>query len=648
LIYGLCGVASDLSDLADQEPTMQRPGHPALASPRALRLRLADGVPPDARDAVAPAVLRSWERTQRAGLRPADRALFAPAPSTLACRRLEEEHRVLIDCATTDMQRLRRSLGSSNWVVLLANAHGTVVGSVGHELAAARELREPLRIGKDLREEFLGTNAPACVLTEGVSTTVIGAEHYLDELQHYACAAAPIHGPAGDIVGVLDATGWQVRPESDLLRRVSLSARSIENRLLHALPGVAILQLHHDERLLGTPLEGLLAVDGAGRLVALNAMAARLLKRPGPLPSGLALPDLLPDDATALWAVQPGAAPPRNCVGAAPGTGLFARWAGAPSHTKTAAARAPLPPALPPLDGDPSLEASLERAIRVVQHGLPVLVQGETGVGKEVFARHLHHHARGEAPFIAVNCSALPEGLIESELFGYVDGAFTGARRGGATGKLAQAHGGTLFLDEIGDMPLGLQTRLLRVLQERSFVPIGGHRSVPIDLLVVAATHRDVRAMVKAGEFREDLYYRLAGYVVHLPALRERGNLRGLIERELQRIDPEAQLADETWQRLLAQRWPGNLRQLVQTLRAAVALCDDPWRVVHPRDLPELLEASPNESAADASDASEGGSLTDVKRRAIEVALERHHGNVSAVARELKLSRTTVYALRQR
>jgi transcriptional regulator of acetoin/glycerol metabolism len=627
---------------------MQRSADPMPASPRALRLRLADGEPANARDAIAPAVLRSWERTQRAGLRPADRALFAPTPSTLACRRLEDEHRALIDCATPDMQRLHRSLGSPNWVVLLANARGTVVGSVGHERAAVRELREPLRIGKDLREESIGTNAPACVLTEGLSTSVIGAEHYLDELQHYACAAAPIRGPGGDLVGVLDATGWQVHPERELLRRVTLSARSIENRLLHALPGVAILQLHHDERLLGTPMEGLLAVDGGGRLVALNGMAARMLKRPGLQPGGLALPDLLPDDATALMAQHARAGTSPRFVRAADGTGLFARWNGVPSPTKATKARPPLPPALPPLDGDLPLHAQLERALRVVEHGLPVLVQGETGVGKEVFARHLHHHARGEAPFIAVNCSALPEGLIESELFGYVDGAFTGARRGGAAGKLAQAQGGTLFLDEIGDMPLALQTRLLRVLQERAFVPIGGHRNVPLDLLVVAATHRDVPALVKAGDFREDLYYRLAGYVVHLPALRERGDLRGLIERELQRIDPQAQLAEATWQRLLAQRWPGNLRQLVQTLRAAVALCDDPGRVLQPCDLPALCEhagaaAEPLGLAPPAA-----SSFTEVKRHAIEAALARHHGNVSAVARELKLSRTTVYALLQR
>jgi transcriptional regulator of acetoin/glycerol metabolism len=230
--------------------------------------------------------------------------------------------------------------------------------------------------------------------------------------------------------------------------------------------------------------------------------------------------------------------------------------------------------------------------VRVKDRNLPVLIQGETGSGKEVFARQLHQASqRRERPFVAVNCAAIPENLIESELFGYVAGAFTGALSKGMQGLLEQADGGTLFLDEIGDMPLPLQTRLLRVLAEGEVAPLGASRSRAIDLQVICASHRDLEGLVAAGEFREDLYFRLNGARFQLPPLRERTDRLALINRilaeESTRCAEPMQLGGAALECLLGYRWPGNVRQLRNVLRYACAVCDS--NLIQVSHLPEQL-----------------------------------------------------------
>ena len=207
---------------------------------------------------------------------------------------------------------------------------------------------------------------------------------------------------------------------------------------------------------------------------------------------------------------------------------------------------------------------------------VPILLQGATGTGKEAFARTLHRHSLwADKPFVTVNCAAIPESLIESELFGYTRGAFTGAAKDGRPGKILQSSGGTLFLDEIGDMPLMLQTRLLRVIEEREVVPLGSDQGMPVDLHVISATHRDIRQMIGAGEFREDLYYRLNGITLHLPLLRDRSDKAQLIKTllaEENENDPP-QIAEDAFRKLLDYTWPGNIRQLRNALRTSSALC---------------------------------------------------------------------------
>ena len=300
---------------------------------------------------------------------------------------------------------------------------------------------------------------------------------------------------------------------------------------------------------------------------------------------------------------------------------------------------------------------------------IPILIQGESGAGKEMFAKAFHNSGpRHDAPFIALNCASIPETLIESELFGYSGGAFTGARKEGAVGKIQQAHGGTLFLDEIGDMPLSLQARLLRVLQERCVTPLGTNKSIPVDITLVCATHRKLKEEVARGGFREDLYYRLNGLCINLPSLRERSDIGSLIEKLLREEagpDRKVQVSGRVMDAFLRFAWPGNIRQLSNVIKVAIALLDEGEDLIEtwhlPDDvfeelgalassapaMPEPVAASIAESmgGANAAPASVAafGRLEEIERDMIQRTLEAENGNISAAARRLGISRNTLY-----
>jgi transcriptional regulator of acetoin/glycerol metabolism len=324
---------------------------------------------------------------------------------------------------------------------------------------------------------------------------------------------------------------------------------------------------------------------------------------------------------------------------------------------------------------DPRLSAHLETARRVIARQTPVLLCGETGSGKEVFARAVHEgspHSAGA--FVAINCASLPETLIESELFGYRAGAFTGAQRAGRRGKILQADGGTLFLDEIADMPLDLQARLLRVLDERQVTPLGTEDTHAVDFQLISASHQRLPELVREGRFREDLYYRLSGIELQLPALRERSDKRELIQGVLESEGgTDARLGADAERLLMDYAWPGNIRQLRHVLRTAAALADS--KTIKREHLP-ALNGSYAASAAPAAGAPPlnlawartGGSEAHAEVTAAEAAaadtapppvklnpiqanerqvllqmLVQHRWNVSNVAKALDVSRNTLY-----
>jgi transcriptional regulator with PAS, ATPase and Fis domain len=350
--------------------------------------------------------------------------------------------------------------------------------------------------------------------------------------------------------------------------------------------------------------------------------------------------------------------------------------------------------------GDPQVSAVLQKIRRVQGRDIPILILGETGVGKELLAKAIHNDsARSAHPFVAVNCASIPESLIESELFGYDEGAFTGAKRKGAMGKIQLANGGTLFLDEIGDMPLTMQARLLRALQERVITPLGSNRNITVNVAVISATHRNLRQRVSEGLFREDLYYRLNGLAVRLPALRERTDLNSIIRHVLLAASEPCvkhRLSATVADMFCRYNWPGNVRQLTNVLRTACVLAgtDTVIDVEHLPDdfveevrslttmglrldtaVPTLFATGPSSAVApptgmgvadagagstpwsnDAPDADDGpesglplaaggggGGLQEMELQAIKHAVAKCGGNVSAAARLLGVSRNTIY-----
>jgi transcriptional regulator of acetoin/glycerol metabolism len=309
---------------------------------------------------------------------------------------------------------------------------------------------------------------------------------------------------------------------------------------------------------------------------------------------------------------------------------------------------------------DPQMLRNVRSAYRIADSGVSVLIQGPTGSGKEAFAHAMHLVSRrAERPFVAVNCAAIPETLIESELFGYKPGAFTGARKEGMRGKILQSAGGTLFLDEIGDMPLTLQTRLLRVLEEQEIVPLGSETAIKVDLHVLAASHRNLREMIANGTFREDLYYRLNGITLELPALRDRADKERVIHHALAVETGNgrpAAIEMDALQRLVAYPWPGNVRELRNVIRTALAICEG--GVVRGIDLPrEIRDADSNNSAEPGSLAFLQGSragaadatllttnpLKAAERAALVRVISECHGNMTRVAAQLGMSRNTLY-----
>lgn len=586
-------------------------------------------------------VARSWERAAHSGLRPEDRALSSNFVTHGQLQRIEDEHRVLIEAAGEDMAILARAFPAQHWLVFCTNAAGMIV-SASSRPAAAPAAAAAIRGGKQVCEAALGTNAPGCVLREGgVSVEIRRGEHYLNELVDVVCAAAPIYDCNDRLIGVLDVTGFGVDLPAYALSRVQAAAMSIENRLYARLPARRIVRLHHDHRMLHTPAEGIIAISDDDVIIAANRAARQMLGlRAGSGGEGTDLREVF------AGGLHGGTGTGLASLSARSGERFFVSLEQHPRRARTAAATKVGGGCL---IADAALARAFDKAVTVIGAQVPVMLLGETGTGKSLLARALHDATRPGKPFVSLDCSSIPESLAEAELFGYADGAFTGSRKGGSIGKIEQANHGTLFLDEIGDMPLPLQTRLLSVLQERSLTRVGGSKPVPVDISVICATHRNLDELVRQGSFRQDLFYRLNGMSVRMPALRERTDLPELIDAMMQSLarGRPKRLAADAMAVLMAHRWPGNIRELHQVLRAAMALSgdselvqrehfDEGWLAVAATGAPApgVLPARPDTHST---------MMADMQSELIHRTLAALSGNRSQAARALGISRATLY-----
>lgn len=636
----------------------------------------------------ADTIAQAHQRSQSYGLRPYETPDFGPvAPVDL--RSQIEKSQSLFTHALPVMEMLYDQIVNTHSMVILTDTAGLILHSLGDDDFLEKADKVALRPGAVWSEESKGTNAIGTALTEGLPTLVHGDEHFLRANHFLTCSCSPILDPYGKTVGALDVTGDHRGFHKHTMALVRMSAQMIENHLFeNAFQDMVRVHFHARQEFIGTIAEGLASFTPGGRFLSAN--------RSGQFQLGLSVGALRAHTFSSLFGLSMGqlfdalrGAP----VGVMPlqlssGVKVWARVEITRSTVVPAAGPMPearetavprrsrlpnpaQPGGLDELDtGDPQMAAVIGKLRKVVGRDIPVMICGETGTGKELLARAIHAESqRQQGPFVAVNCASIPETLFESELFGYEEGAFTGARKKGGIGKMLLANGGTLFLDEIGDMPLHLRVRLLRALQERSVTPLGSNKVIEVDFVLICATNRNLREEVAAGRFREDLYYRLNGLVVRLPALRDRNDLDVVAAKVLARhggASRPLRIAEPVMRMFASYHWPGNIRQLANLLNTArlMAEGEDEIDVSHlPDDFlddwRERSEAGPAASAA-MSAVTPGASpgfapagyppqplrptrLADVEALTIVAAVQAHHGNISAAAKALGISRNTVY-----
>ena len=538
-------------------------------------------------------IQRSWQRCLHQGLLRQQSAELDLLPQGELSAR-QEQHRTLITCFQRFVLPLfAQLLAGRPCRLLLCDGEGAILAASGDDGFARHAERIFLRSGARWGEASKGTNAIGTALAEQSEVQVLGAQHFFAQHSFLSCSACPLLGPDGQLLGVLDISTDAAHHDGDMLGTVRLLAMTLENALLARQPGWLVdldpQSLWSARLLLGEGGE-LLGANRAGRLwLGQHPFDGKQLLRDR---RGLRLE---PEPVVIQTENQP----------------------------------------------QPAVTAGVP--LKMLERGISLLIEGETGSGKEHLVRALHSQSsRRDKPLVCVNCGALPADLVEAELFGYVGGAFSGARSQGSQGYLRAAHGGILMLDEIGELPLLAQTRLLRVLQERAVTPVGSHKPEPVDFWLVSASHRDLATMVQAGTFREDLYYRICGWRQPLAPLRAwpQGERLGVIRRLLSEMDPALQLTPQAERQLLAHPLPGNVRQLKQALEVACVLAEGQgWIEPAHLHLPEVAAMPAPRGAT---------TLREQSRLRVQQTLTECGGNVSEAARRLGISRTTLYrALRE-
>lgn len=614
-------------------------------------------------------VLRaSWHRSvAEHGLEP-DR-IVEPEVLTraeLLARRAPVEE--LSALSSPEIDRLYQRLFDHAEVVMLTDAQGVVVHfrSAAEAVGRCSELR--VLPGSIWTEDRQGTTGVGLCLREQKPLSVVMGEHFATHLSGLSCTVAPIFGAEGRLAGVLNVTSMQSSNhalQAVLRELVSSSARRIENLYFdrrHAR--VRVLRLSRHDDFCDGAAEARLALDDAGRIIDATPLAQRLFANGVAQDGASALIGRKLSTVTGVSSVErllenqaPAIEVPRGRVHIR--VTEPARRASAASSRHSTLGRAAAGSSLggPLADrqahklaeivgSDAAMLERLNKAQRLHARGLPLLLQGESGSGKTQLARALHEAGpHREGSFVAINCAAIPAELIESELFGHRAGAFTGAAKQGAPGRLLAAHGGTLFLDEIGDMPLALQGRLLQVLSEGEFVPVGATVPVRVRFALISASLHDIQSLVRAGRFRDDLYYRLSGATLLLPPLRQRADRGDLVQLAFERAAAEAGLlapvlTEAARRALLRHGWPGNLRELQHVARFALAVSDTP--VIDLQSLPPPMGGSADDAApGQPPDGAPLAQVTDVD--AVVAALHRTGWNVSAAATLLGISRATLH-----
>lgn len=596
--------------------------------------------------------------------------------STLPCisgqklKEMQDQLDRLISEASPIIDELRRLARDAGRVVLLSNAEGIVLRNYSDSAAALEMLPDDLAPGTVLQEKPVCTNGIGTRFALRIPTAIAAAAHVKEELKVSCCSAAPIFGPDGNVIAELNISIRSGANEAE-----NYFANHCIQRAAHEISHVVFRRIHRNDCILSlsaksdhSPISNraLLAMDAEGRLLGatqegfaflgvgnLNSLVERRINHL----FDVKLADLEPVTGHSVRLRTP--------TSAATFATTFTKR-GAPKSLAAMAAkfhkRPDQEPPNKPLDqlilGDSSMEQIIELCRKIMDRGISLLLLGETGVGKDTLARAIHAESeRAKKPYIAISCAAIPATLLASELFGYAPGTFTDGAKSGKSGKILSCDGGTLFLDEIGDMPLDLQAHLLRVLEDRRVTPLGSSHSLPVDISVICATHRNLRELIAAGQFRKDLYYRIRGAEVAIPALRERTDLEHLAHLLINEEATDANgnhigIAADVMTLFRRYRWPGNIRELRSVIRFALALCGK-GSVISLAHLPDelltfVVSADTIAIAEDIrskvrSSAKLRHLTANNERRKIVEILRSHSWNVANAAPKLGISRATLY-----
>ena len=617
------------------------------------------GGAPSLRDS---AVRASWQRcVGQYGLDPSRMRDAYVVPDN-RLREHRERLDALIRTARFGLEGLYSQVSGQGYVVLLSDDRGVTVDHIGDRSQAQALHDAGLTLGSDWSESQAGTNAVGACLASGEPVIIHQGDHFDATHIPLTCTAAPIYDARGALAAVLDVSALR-SPESKHSQALAMQlvrASTLRIEMAHLMAGFRsnwIMRFSRSQAFVDVDPEAAIAIDDSGCVVGMTHAGRKLMAhalgldwRQAPSLLGRRFSEAFDVELDELPSLTRALPTQERRIQLRNGGFIYAN-AAAPQPVPMRSRRNGGEPAESPArvsaplqqltGGDAAMQRLLTMATKLADKPISLLLHGETGSGKEVLARAIHNSAQDssgrERPFVAVNCAALPESLIESELFGYAPGAFTGARAKGRRGLIVEADGGTLFLDEIGDMPLALQARLLRVLAEREVQPLGGSRPIAVNLRVISASHRDLSALVRDGQFREDLFFRLSAARLAIPPLRERSDLSWLVDELLRRGTSDGHVASvrlSAAARALieAHDWPGNIRELINVLELARVLCSD--GVIEIDDLPAFSSASIDVVPTVKTESSVAQLLT---------ALRDHGWNVSAVARSLGVDRTTVH-----
>ncbi len=627
-------------------------------------------------------ILRSWQRCFAIEVDPYDDNLHDLLSGEALSAALKQRER-LISVAHPFMVDLYDIVKGTGFVVVLTNEHGYILELFGDDGAGETPMTSNFFIGASWHERDAGTNAIGTALEEQKPIQVTGPEHYCRKHHCLTCSSAPIFDPDDNLIGILDISGAREGAHMHTLGMVVAAAKAISAQL-------RIRTKNHQLAMANKTLvsffnmvsDGVLVLDKNGMVTELNPAAERIFGKGRSDLKGTKFLDLLVRDTSEKtlqfdWqeAQSDVELPVNTLKGPYPCLASIEPMVGdQETFSGTFITLRPIKAVRHLIHRFSGYSASLQfsdiigksremlEAIELAklsaQTSSNVLLQGESGTGKEIFAQAIHNRSsRFGAPFIPLNCGAIPRELVGSELFGYEDGAFTGACRGGKPGKFELAVGGTLFLDEIGDMPLEQQAVLLRVIQERRMTRIGGIKVIPVDVRLICATHKNLLEKVREGTFRQDLYYRLNVMSITIPPLRERLEdipllFQHFIDKLCRDRGHRLSVDRDIMHYLYAYPWPGNVRELQNVVERASNLAVNGIVTVH--QLPgEIVNRHDTrvQTAAPAQPADRRQRLRqrlDREKQQLIHMLDIHEGNVTQVARELGISRKTVYNRMQR